>query len=447
MRTGHKAGSHWSKSQQFACLSQRLALEFQRTSFTAQEYEREQMEGHTRICIRMQDNYETVDTITGSEPLLAEAAYNIMSDPEFKPAETMKLLFNSFSVHQGDRGELMSMLLLTLARDATVGPSAHNGHPASGSRLFTIPNFFEHLLRGFKDTQAQIGPKLDTDTQIIRKFNEDFHQCYMHFNHFVKVHQSAVLRPSKLLGLSSRGAAILCANNQAGVDMVLLGYGGKHAHQSNQILVLVQSKNDPRFTAKPRQEILEAMDPYKLGIWDINDHSIPRRKPVIRIVFALAVKGTNAKVTIQHKTNVYTSKSEVKGRPDHTVSYDSYDIWIAGMSDKILCPISPEENHIWEALLQGSVRWEAPFLGIDDDTAALRRAMDAGSATHPAHWLQWTTDGKETGDLFGPIQPNTQASGSGTSGSKATQAGRSGASTSATGGSKGGSKGSSKGGM
>ena len=411
MRTGLPTGSQWSKSQLFACLSQRLALDFSRTSFVSQGYEQKQMESHTRICIRMQDNYETLDTITGSEPLLAEAAYHVMQSQSFRPAEALKLLLDSFSVHKGDRGELLSILLLTLARDGAVGPSTNQGHPVSGKRIFTVSQFLAQLLQKFKWENIRHHSDPHADVNVVEEFYNEFKHCYMHFNHFVKIHQYGVLRPDKLLGLSSRGSGILCANSQAGVDILLLGYEGEWASQVNQVLIMIQSKNDSHYTATPNQHTLDGMDPYKLGIWDIDDQAVEHQKPVIRIVFALAVKKENAKVTVQRRTNEYTLKT--KGSPAHQIRYTSYDIWIAGLSSDILGPILPQENQVWEALLQASYGWEEPFRGISEQAANLRRSMDAGSAVHPAHWSQWIKTPEEEAksqaqDAFGPILPNPQ---------------------------------------
>src|ERR1700743_2611221 len=109
-----------TRPQEFACLSQRLALELNSKTYIAVEQEREQVEGYMRLCLRVEDGSETMTTVSPSEPLLAEAASDAMR--HFDTLLAMERVLSGYSIHQGDRGELLVMLLLTLARDATVYP-------------------------------------------------------------------------------------------------------------------------------------------------------------------------------------------------------------------------------------------------------------------------------------------------------------------------------------
>ncbi|KAH9830317.1 uncharacterized protein C8Q71DRAFT_695759, partial [Rhodofomes roseus] len=159
----------------------------------------------------------------------------------------------------------------------------------------------------------------------------DFDGCFMHFNHFVKVHQQSLLHQKYLLGYLGRGAAVLCANSQPGVDAVLTGIRSLTAHTSNLIPILVQSKNDMHYTARPDERLFEAMNPYDLGIWGPNDANTNKR--VIRVVFALAVQRENAQVTMKRREITKVGETFV-----------SYDIWIAGLASRTITPISLQEE-------------------------------------------------------------------------------------------------------
>ena len=75
-----------------------------------------------RILLRLDAGFESLLTVSASEPLLSEVAYWMMyPDTKFKAAETLKSCLDGYDIHKGDRGELLVMLLFTLARDCAVG--------------------------------------------------------------------------------------------------------------------------------------------------------------------------------------------------------------------------------------------------------------------------------------------------------------------------------------
>jgi hypothetical protein len=115
--------------QKLACLAQRLPIEFHSTTYTEQLEEMNQVEGHLRVCLKIDAGFESMQTVSPSEPLFSEAAYWIMQDASFNAIEAMKSVLGGFSIHKGDQGELLVMLLLTLARDAAVGPPDQLGKP------------------------------------------------------------------------------------------------------------------------------------------------------------------------------------------------------------------------------------------------------------------------------------------------------------------------------
>jgi hypothetical protein len=55
-----------------------LPIEFNSTNYLSQEKEREQVEGHMRVCLKIDAAFETMTTTSSSEPILSEAAYFVM---------------------------------------------------------------------------------------------------------------------------------------------------------------------------------------------------------------------------------------------------------------------------------------------------------------------------------------------------------------------------------
>jgi len=66
-----------TNDQRLACLSQRIPLEFNSTTYIAQANERKQVEGHMRVCLKIDAAFESMITVSASEPLLSEAAYTV----------------------------------------------------------------------------------------------------------------------------------------------------------------------------------------------------------------------------------------------------------------------------------------------------------------------------------------------------------------------------------
>jgi hypothetical protein len=64
-----------SAVEKMACMSVRLALEFNGKTLRAQDIERKLVEKHMRLCLSVDPGFEAAITIAPSEPLLAEASY------------------------------------------------------------------------------------------------------------------------------------------------------------------------------------------------------------------------------------------------------------------------------------------------------------------------------------------------------------------------------------
>ena len=75
------ADEELTSHQKLACLSQRIPLEFNSTTYIDQVSERKQVEDYMRVCFTIDAASESMVTVSASEPLLSEAAYMIMARP------------------------------------------------------------------------------------------------------------------------------------------------------------------------------------------------------------------------------------------------------------------------------------------------------------------------------------------------------------------------------
>ena len=83
----YTAGFTFDEDQKLACLAQRLPIEFNSTTYAAKSLEMKQVEGHLRVCLKVDAGFETMTTVSASEPLLSEAAYWMMQNPAFDPLQ------------------------------------------------------------------------------------------------------------------------------------------------------------------------------------------------------------------------------------------------------------------------------------------------------------------------------------------------------------------------
>ena len=355
----------FTKEQMLACLSQRLPIEFNSTTYASQIAEMKQVEGHLRVCLKVDASFESMETVSPSEPLLSEAAYVVMGRKSFDPVQAFKSILDGFAVHKGDRGEFLVLLLFTMARDEAVGPPRLK---QPNRRFFKLASF---VCGNLFNPSACVGT-----ASALKRLEQDFPEAMMHFNHFVKFHDFSSVNKTKLLYLTTRGAGGLCANSQDAIDTInIFLKSGTKITIDNIGFILCQVKNDSVYSQYPKKKYFDSMDPYRLSILDEADKAVP----LIKIFFALAAKTPSFHVT----------------RHNPSPEYDAvvYEIWISGLSQDFLAPI--KDNHqaiIWESLLQASYGWKDIYKAETTAARDLRKSMNPGAADDEAHWSSWIKD-------------------------------------------------------
>jgi hypothetical protein len=121
-----------------ACLSVRVPLEFNFSHSNAHHIVRKQIERHMRLCTIDTSGFELLFTTTGSEPLLAEAAFMVVNKSTKSPIYHLSNHMDTNCVNYGERGELVAALLVMQARDAVA--------IASKSRWVSVGDFMKTLL-------------------------------------------------------------------------------------------------------------------------------------------------------------------------------------------------------------------------------------------------------------------------------------------------------------
>ncbi|KAI0309147.1 hypothetical protein OF83DRAFT_1089269, partial [Amylostereum chailletii] len=206
-----------------------------------------------------------------------------------------------------------------------------------------------------------------------------------------------------LAGLIARGAAVICANNLRGVDILIPILLGTTLDLSQVSAILIQVKNDKSYGTTIEDFIFEGMDPFTLGLFP---RSNPRKKgsksrqssrapkgalrppatdsthselpPVIRLAFALA----------SSDAAVLSSEPDLVGS-----KFTAYDIWCAGISPDTFGPVQWPQMQTYEALLLRSrnitdaYNQPSPGSQVVNDRSVARRRLHPAVGTHPEHFL------------------------------------------------------------
>jgi hypothetical protein len=99
-----------------ACLSTHFALEFNMDE-TAHNVAYRQVEWHMQLCIAATAGLEKIVTIPGSEPLLAEAAYQAMKSTNKNVVYHLAMHSDLDCINRGQCGELVVALLIMQSYD------------------------------------------------------------------------------------------------------------------------------------------------------------------------------------------------------------------------------------------------------------------------------------------------------------------------------------------
>ena len=334
-----------NRSGSLACLSVRFALEFTMTG-TAGDIARTQVERHMRLCLGTTDGRDTLVTIAGSEPLLAEAAYELMKGTESNPVHYLAHHPDLRCVDRGRRGELIAALLIMRACDAARAVS-------SGRRWVPVGLFMEELL-----------PPAEYD--ILRekdKFVATFKDYGIWFNHVIKVEKDNMFSAEHLWKFITRGAMVICSNNQPGVDIVIpICHTQQPLSRDSVSAILVQVKNTDKYQFKVHESLFDAMDPIELGLFPEKLKVVP--KPVIRMVFALAAVDTGVDFP------------NTRQREDHhNDKFTAFDVWCAGLGRKTFKHIDANLES-YRLLLERSLRRHDAFNLQDDEKGPERPEHD-----------------------------------------------------------------------
>ncbi|KAH9828947.1 uncharacterized protein C8Q71DRAFT_684773, partial [Rhodofomes roseus] len=207
-----------------------------------------------------------------------------------------------------------------------------------------------------------------------------FKDCFVYFNHFIKATSFEVVNQAYLRLAISRGAALICADNQAGVNIIIPCLFGTQLVSEKVTAIMVQVKNDRRFTTKVQRHLFTAMNPYTCGIFakDVKDPP-----PVLRMVFALASSGPAV-------TSPSRRQRTSPRRHEASAKFTAYDIWCAGAGASTFGVVQEGEQEVIDNILKTLRRpRDTERMYKDDEPVSAVRSMQPLSSIDRSHFERW----------------------------------------------------------
>jgi hypothetical protein len=333
-----------------ACLSVCFALEFNMDG-TTQDVICARIECHMRLCIAATTGLEKF-TVAGSEPLLAEAAYQLMMESQKNVVHYLADHSDLSCIDRGQHGELVATLLIMHAYDMAREMLRWD------TKWVPVVCFMKALLP--KSEYNTLGKSLPTvwHENEEKPFEETFKDYGMWFNHVIKIEDNKMILVDYLWKFVMRGAMILCANNQDGIYIVLpVCHTERMLSPDSMTAVLIRVKNAERFKKEINKSIFDAMSPFDLGIFPEDGSVLP--KPVIRLVLALS--SPEAGVIFPERAS----------HQRHLNTFAAFDIWLAGLSTDTFRKIGRDLKS-YEALLERSLRSHDAFEVLNEPSVGKR---------------------------------------------------------------------------
>jgi hypothetical protein len=343
-------------SSSLACLCVRFALEFNADSIS-RDVTRNQVQRHLRLCLAETTGLRKLITLAGSEPLLAEAAWQLMRNSSQTPVHRLEKHPDLHCIDRGRRGELVAAFLIMQARDAAVETQLtrekleRRSRP-EGQRAVSVADFMEALLPQSSYEILQSSMPTLWRAGEDRPFEETFKDYAMWFNHVIRIEDPKMINAEYLWMFITRGAMVLCAHNQCGVDIVLpLCLNQGNLSRDTVSAILIQVKNDDKYGCSIDETLFDGLDPACVGLFEEGSS----QRPVIRMVFALASE--------KHDVLFPTGRERNSGRVFDNCT--AFDIWCAGLSS---------------------------FKDIDEDLTSYRVLLDRSRQPHDAFNLRESND-------------------------------------------------------
>ncbi|KAB5592223.1 hypothetical protein CTheo_4320 [Ceratobasidium theobromae] len=211
-----------SAEGQLAVLGVRVGLSFNLNRGEARFTEQRLVEGYMRIIFSVPKHREYIYSGYPSEPILAEAAAQLMCINNMNDGipRILHEWCGADLIAKGDRGELVARLLITKAHDLVIHRlSPHRESPSTYSTPILLTDFLQALV-GEELAQLIFDAVPDNSSDQTRLIDSALGKVKLNFTHWAKAaDKGAVTDEAAWIGLA-RNMAWQCFDQQKAVDLI-----------------------------------------------------------------------------------------------------------------------------------------------------------------------------------------------------------------------------------
>ncbi|QRV85662.1 hypothetical protein RhiJN_13680 [Ceratobasidium sp. AG-Ba] len=351
------------KDAELAVLMFRIGLSFDKTRKCAPEREGHLVKAHMITAYSIPNHREFMYAGASSEPILAEAAAQLMdkNDTWSTLANTLFKLCNSGMILKGERGELLARLLLTKAHDwAVISKSTVARPPREFTRPVLLADFLEALV-GEANKNAIMMAKPNNVRDGPTLADSGLGQAMLNFTHWAKAEDNCSVMDDAAWVALTRSMAWQCCDGQPDVDLVtplMLPMKGAKLGPYTVSAIFWQIKN----RATPTRVDIDAE---RLGFFShcprnqlLSEHissEVVNSRPYLTIVLNLGVSSTSLRTySDDPKPAVLVSPSKrISGRDSSSkTTHPRYAISISGCSHHTFPNLIPEsDEHKYDIIL------------------------------------------------------------------------------------------------
>jgi len=353
-----------------AAASIRVMFDFEPRREEATILEGRLIQGHMRIAYSVPRHREYFRSGTPSEPVLAEAAAQILNslDDRGEDSHTFgaisRILSNGL-ISKGERGELVARLLLTLVHDKCIrARSIESRKLAQYSQPIPLLTFLEALV-GKEHMEKLKNAIPNNNVTNGQTLEEAFKHAKVNFTHFVKGADNTIISDFAAWAALVRNMGFQCANRQYLIDLlipILLWDRELSRWVVSALLIQVKNRLNPRPVT---------IDIDKLGFFSNTDaapedqRDEANTRPYITIVMELGIRQIFKKAagptpstsgeSMSSKVGVAPSPSKVQpGRSKKAVTkikHPRYAFTTVGCSHKVYDVIEEHKKKQYASLL------------------------------------------------------------------------------------------------
>ncbi|QRV99088.1 hypothetical protein RhiJN_27107 [Ceratobasidium sp. AG-Ba] len=323
-----------------AFLSQRLGLTFTSSREEAKVMEDQLINGNQRIAYSVPSHREYVRSGTPSEPILAEAAAQLMARHLRKdrrvPRELIKWLEPEL-IAKGERVELVARYLLTRAHDIAV-------EEQFGSRpeLYTYPvrlSYFLESLFGKEQARRMLKARPSNQPGGLSLQDSVLGSAVLNFTHWTKAGDDGAIKDKYMWSALARSMAWQCCDNQVDIDLVTpLALSLEGLNRQNVSAIYWQVKN--RGTSQKLE-----IDAEELGCFSPTGN-MEAGRPYITITMDL---GTNSKSS---RVEVSEYQPDSGWYSKQTAKHARYAFVVTGCDHEVFPEIiQPDEKAVYDSML------------------------------------------------------------------------------------------------